>query len=285
MLIAAGIFALFFGACFLSASAIFVVAFQKDILKLIASHKKSATPKPEINQSFAAMHYKLIEKQSYVLTVKVFSSRSRRDLKPVIISHDRQPVSYAKEIFDRAGAAIALILLAPLFLFLAIGIKLSSKGPVFYRQPRRGVSGTIFYAYKFRTMFHSGEPPVTINDKAVPRITKLGFFMRRHSLDELPQFFNVLWGEMSLVGPRPYMPSEDDFYASSINGYVVRYTVKPGVTGWAQVYSHGADHKINDAERQTKLDIKYIQLHNVWLDLKILICVLIPALRDRLLNW
>jgi len=286
MLMAVGIFILFFIICFVSAAVAFFIVFRKDIREVVELQKKPGIRKAESFADFAGARYFLAEEQSYVFKVNVFSSVDTKDRNPVTISCNGQHVSYAKEFFDRAGAAVALILVLPVFLILAVGIKISSKGPVIYGRPSRGMSGRVFNVYKFRTMFYdAASRAITTNKKTDHRITKIGRFMRRTSLDKLPQLFNVLLGDMSLVGPHPYRLDKDDLYASNVDGYLVRYAVKPGMTGWAQIYSHGADLKIKDAERQTKLDIEYVQLHSVWLDLKILVCAFVPVLRHRLLSW
>ena len=136
---------------------------------------------------------------------------------------------------DRVLALIILICISPLLLFIALGVKATSKGPVFFKQLRHGWDGHIITIYKFRTMYqheeHDGKvTQASANDS---RITPLGRFLRRSSLDELPQFINVLQGRMSIVGPRPHALSHNEFYKDSIKAYMQRHKVKPGITGWA----------------------------------------------------
>ncbi|WP_144113625.1 undecaprenyl-phosphate glucose phosphotransferase [Paraburkholderia sp. BCC1886] len=182
------------------------------------------------------------------------------------------PQMWPKLIFDRLFAAAALIALAPVFIALAIGIKLGSPGPVFFRQTRKGVDGQPFGIYKFRSMSvhreaHGQITQATRNDS---RITKLGGFMRRTSLDELPQFLNVLLGQMSVVGPRPHAIEHDDLYKDRVYGYMHRYRIKPGITGWAQVNGYrGATTKVEKMEARVKFDLFYIHNWSFWFDMKI----------------
>ena len=145
----------------------------------------------------------------------------------------------AKRVSDVVLAALILVLIAPLMLFIAIGVKLSSPGPVIFRQRRNGLDGHEIVVYKFRSMTTQDNGPevkqATRND---PRVTRFGAFLRRNSLDELPQFFNVLQGSMSIVGPRPHAVTHNEQYRQIIKAYMVRHKVKPGITGWAQVNGH-----------------------------------------------
>ena len=150
---------------------------------------------------------------------------------------DRRTSSFMKAAFDRVFAAGILIVLAPLFLVIALMIKISSRGPVFYCPIRIGRGGKPFKVYKFRSMRANddstkGTLSTVEND---PRITRLGAFLRKHSLDELPQFINVLIGNMSVVGPRPHRRFLDRQLQEAVSGYMIRHYAKPGITGWAQV--------------------------------------------------
>ncbi|WP_233800985.1 undecaprenyl-phosphate glucose phosphotransferase [Paraburkholderia sp. HP33-1] len=182
------------------------------------------------------------------------------------------PQMWPKLMFDRLFAALALFALAPVFVVLAIGIKLTSPGPVFFRQIRKGVDGQPFGIYKFRSMTvhqeaHGQVTQATRNDS---RVTKLGSFMRRTSLDELPQFLNVLLGQMSVVGPRPHAVEHDDLYKDQVYGYMHRYRIKPGITGWAQVNGYrGATTKVEKMEARVKFDLFYIHNWSFWFDMKI----------------
>ncbi|KXU93336.1 undecaprenyl-phosphate glucose phosphotransferase, partial [Caballeronia megalochromosomata] len=142
-----------------------------------------------------------------------------------------------KRVFDRAFAACVLIGMSPVLAVIAMSVKLSSPGPVFFKQKRKGIDGREFEIYKFRSMKVHQEVAghVTQARRGDKRVTKVGAFLRRTSLDELPQFINVLKGEMSVVGPRPHALEHDDIYKDLVKGYMHRYRIKPGITGWAQV--------------------------------------------------
>ncbi|MBW9107089.1 undecaprenyl-phosphate glucose phosphotransferase [Paraburkholderia phenoliruptrix] len=182
------------------------------------------------------------------------------------------PQMWPKLIFDRLFAAAALLALAPVFVVLAAGIKLTSPGPVFFRQTRKGVDGAPFSIYKFRSMtvHHEAHGQLTQASRNDARVTKLGAFMRRTSLDELPQFLNVLLGQMSVVGPRPHALEHDDLYKDQVYGYMHRYRIKPGITGWAQVNGYrGATAKVEKMEARVKFDLFYIHNWSFWFDMKI----------------
>ncbi len=177
-----------------------------------------------------------------------------------------------KRLFDLAVAAVALIVLTPLLIIVALLIKLESDGPVFFVQRRYGFNQQPFRIIKFRTMRTLDDGPViaqaTRND---PRLTRVGRFLRRWNIDEVPQLFNVLTGDMSLVGPRPHALSHDREYERRIALYARRHNVKPGITGWAQI--HGYRGEIDSEETMRKRvehDLYYIDNWSLWLDLKIL---------------
>jgi exopolysaccharide biosynthesis polyprenyl glycosylphosphotransferase len=175
-----------------------------------------------------------------------------------------------KRFFDLVVASLVLILLSPVFVLLAVLIKLTSKGPVFYLQERIGLDGSSFRVMKFRSMRIDAEKssgPVWAQ-KADPRTTGLGKFMRRFSLDELPQLINVIKGEMSLVGPRPERPHFVEQFKKEVPKYLDRHRVKTGMTGWAQVNGlRGADASI---EERTKFDVYYVENWSLVFDLKII---------------
>ncbi|WP_242540005.1 undecaprenyl-phosphate glucose phosphotransferase [Trinickia mobilis] len=179
-----------------------------------------------------------------------------------------------KYVFDRLFSAIVLIVLLPLLVFLAMLVMLSSPGPALFRQKRMGVDGRPFEILKFRTMrIHAGESgrvvQATRNDS---RLTSIGAFLRRTSLDELPQFINVLMGHMSVVGPRPHAIEHDDLYKDLVDGYMYRYRIKPGITGWAQVNGYrGETRKLEKMETRVKFDLFYMQHWSFWFDMKILL--------------
>ncbi len=180
----------------------------------------------------------------------------------------------AKEIFDRLFALSALTALAPLLLTLAVLIKLSSTGPVLFSQPRLGLNGRIFQVYKFRSMklHDERDNQVTQATREDVRITPIGRFIRRTSLDELPQFFNVLLGDMSVVGPRPHALSHNDLYKDKLVMYMQRHRVKPGITGWAQIHGfRGETDTEEKMARRVAYDLHYIQHWSFWMDLKIIL--------------
>jgi putative colanic acid biosynthesis UDP-glucose lipid carrier transferase len=179
-----------------------------------------------------------------------------------------------KRVFDRLFAFGALTALAPLMLVIAVMVKLSSPGPVFFRQKRKGIDGHQFEIYKFRSMKVHAEVAgkVTQATRRDPRITAVGAFLRRTSLDELPQFINVLRGEMSVVGPRPHALAHDDIYKDLVKGYMHRYRIKPGITGWAQINGYrGETDRIEKMMGRVKLDLYYMQNWTFWLDIKIVV--------------
>ena len=179
-----------------------------------------------------------------------------------------------KAVEDVVLASLIMLLISPLLLVIAAAIKLDSSGPVFFRQARKGWSGKIFHIWKFRSMFvHQPEAGIvqqaTRND---PRITRVGAFLRKTSLDELPQIFNVLKGEMSLVGPRPHAVQHDEEYSQRIDSYFARHNIKPGITGLAQVRGlRGETREIGSMQQRIEADIEYINNWSLWMDLTILI--------------
>ncbi|CAB3768457.1 undecaprenyl-phosphate glucose phosphotransferase [Paraburkholderia solisilvae] len=179
-----------------------------------------------------------------------------------------------KRVFDRLFALAALTALSPLLVVIAVLVKLSSPGPVFFRQKRKGIDGNEFEIYKFRSMkMHKEEAgKITQATRRDPRITPVGAFLRRTSLDELPQFINVLKGEMSVVGPRPHALEHDDIYKDLVRGYMHRYRIKPGITGWAQINGYrGETDRIEKMMGRVKLDLYYMQHWTFWLDMKIVV--------------
>ncbi|WP_116123902.1 undecaprenyl-phosphate glucose phosphotransferase [Paraburkholderia sp. BL6669N2] len=179
-----------------------------------------------------------------------------------------------KEIFDRVFAVLALIALAPLLIVIATAVKLSSRGPVFFTQKRKGADGRIFRIYKFRSMrSHAVESGVVKQaTKGDPRITRVGAFLRRTSLDELPQFFNVLCGDMSVVGPRPHAIEHDELYQKVVNGYIHRYRIKPGITGWAQINGfRGETDRIEKMQGRVEHDLYYLRNWSFGLDIRIVV--------------
>ncbi|WP_321901951.1 undecaprenyl-phosphate glucose phosphotransferase [Burkholderia cenocepacia] len=178
-----------------------------------------------------------------------------------------------KALFDRVFACIALIAIAPALAAIAVAVKLSSPGPVLFRQRRMGAYGRIFSIYKFRTMHvHHAATPGEVRQatRGDPRITRIGALLRRTSLDELPQFFNVLKGEMSVVGPRPHAVEHDNAYRDLVDGYIHRYRVKPGITGWAQVNGlRGETDRVEKMRKRVEHDLYYLKNWSFSMDLRI----------------
>jgi putative colanic acid biosynthesis UDP-glucose lipid carrier transferase len=177
-----------------------------------------------------------------------------------------------KAIFDRAFAALVLIALSPLFLIIGILIKRDSPGPVFFKQERLGMDGRVIHVYKFRSMkVHAEHGTVTQAIKGDSRITPIGAFLRRTSLDELPQFINVLRGEMSVVGPRPHAMAHNNMYKEQLDFYMLRHRVKPGITGWAQINGYrGETDTLDKMAKRVEHDIFYIRNWSFWMDVRII---------------
>lgn len=178
-----------------------------------------------------------------------------------------------KDIFDRVFAALVLILLSPLFIAIALAIRIDSPGPILFRQPRLGLNGRRFQVLKFRSMrVHQEAGRITQATRDDPRITSIGRFLRRTSLDELPQFFNVLMGDMSVVGPRPHALPHNDLYKDKLAMYMQRHRVKPGITGWAQINGHRGETDTDEKmAHRVQFDLYYIQHWSFWMDLKIIL--------------
>ena len=176
-----------------------------------------------------------------------------------------------KRIFDVVFALLVLAVLAPVWIVLAIWIALTSPGGVFFRQKRTGYKGCEFDMLKFRSMYINQEADTLQATGNDPRITPVGRFLRRSSLDELPQLWNVVIGDMSIVGPRPHMLSHTDYYAPRISDYMRRHDMRPGLTGYAQVRGfRGATPDIKDMENRVRADLEYVDKFSLWLDVKIL---------------
>ncbi|QGP52738.1 UDP-glucose:undecaprenyl-phosphate glucose-1-phosphate transferase [Piscirickettsia salmonis] len=178
-----------------------------------------------------------------------------------------------KAIEDRVFAIGILILVSPLMLGIAILVKLGSKGPVFFKQKRYGCDGREIEIYKFRSMIVHQElnGKVTQASRNDDRITPIGSFLRRMSLDELPQFINVLKGDMSIVGPRPHAIAHNEEYKDLVDQYMQRHLVKPGITGWAQVSGfRGETDTVDKMEKRVQCDLYYIRNWSLWFDIKII---------------
>jgi len=182
-----------------------------------------------------------------------------------------------KWLFDKLVALVALVLLSPVMLATAIAIKLDSKGPVFFRQKRQGFNNELIEVYKFRSMRvdmldFDARKSVTKDD---PRVTRVGRFIRKTSIDELPQFFNVLTGQLSVVGPRPHAlqsKAENLLFYEAVEGYFARHKVKPGITGWAQIHGwRGETDTVDKIMQRVQHDLYYIEKWSILLDLYIVL--------------
>jgi exopolysaccharide biosynthesis polyprenyl glycosylphosphotransferase len=176
---------------------------------------------------------------------------------------------FFKRLFEFAATVIGLIIISPLLLIISLAIKQSSKGPIFFGQERIGLDGSTFKMWKFRTMkvATEGEDTKEWSSKDNPRKTKIGLFLRKSSLDELPQLWNVLIGDMSLVGPRPEQPFFVEKFRNKIPGYMLKHKMKPGITGWAQINGWRGDTSL---EKRIECDIYYIKHWSIFFDIKIL---------------
>jgi len=229
------------------------------IAEMLAEHPVSVRLAPEIFDL----------KSSHLKAEKIGSVATTTLLSPPLVGWNR----IIKGLEDRILASAFLLFFAPLFLFVAIAIKLESKGPVFFVQRRHGFNHEIIPVIKFRSMstLEDGSSIVqaTRNDS---RITRVGSFLRRSSMDELPQLLNVLKGQMSIVGPRPHAVAHNEMYATMIRSYSKRHTVKPGITGWAQINGYRGETRDKAMmEKRVEYDLFYIENWSLWLDLKIIL--------------
>jgi Undecaprenyl-phosphate glucose phosphotransferase len=187
-----------------------------------------------------------------------------------------------KRTIDIVGSILGLVLLSPLLLITTIAVKLDSKGPALFKQTRNGFNGREFKIVKFRTM-HVLEDGHSIRQatRHDPRVTPLGRWLRRTSIDELPQLLNVLWGDMSLIGPRPHAAAHNDEYEKTIANYAFRYHVKPGITGWAQVNGfRGETQTLDLMSGRIERDLWYINNWSIWLDVRIALVTVVSVLKS-----
>ena len=190
---------------------------------------------------------------------------------------DMRTDDWLKRLEDLLIATAAIVVTAPLMLAIALGVKLCSPGPVLFRQHRYGLSGKVVEVWKFGSMrvVEDGDaiPQARRGD---PRVTRFGAFLRRTSLDELPQFFNVLQGHMSVVGPRPHAVVHNEQYRKLVPGYMLRHKVKPGITGWAQINGwRGETDTVEKMQHRVEHDMHSIRNWSVWLDVKIVLLTLV----------
>jgi putative colanic acid biosysnthesis UDP-glucose lipid carrier transferase len=259
-----------------------------DLLELIDKHNITTvyivTPL-ESSKVLERLYFLLLDKHVSIHWIPdIFSLRlinhSVREIAGIpVLTLSETPLTgiskLSKAIEDKVLSSIILLLISPVILAVAVAIKLDSPGPVFFRQYRTGWNGKKFSIWKFRSMY-AGQQVVESDEvkqaqKDDPRITKVGAFIRKTSLDELPQLFNVLTGEMSLVGPRPHAVQHDESYSRRITDYYVRHNIKPGITGLAQVRGFRGETKDMDLmTKRIESDIEYINNWSVWLDIAIL---------------
>jgi len=201
-----------------------------------------------------------------------------------VITIDDVPLKGGRQLVKRATdtvvSALLLVLLSPVVLIVALLVKLTSKGPIFYHQERVGLDGRGFIIHKFRTMVCDAEKKTgpVMSERDDPRITRLGRFLRKYSIDEVPQLVNVLTGQMSLIGPRPERPAFVLDFREKIPKYMLRHKVKSGITGWAQVHNLRQDTSI---EKRLEYDFYYIQNWSFGLDIKILWMTLRKGFIDK----
>ncbi|MBO0212795.1 undecaprenyl-phosphate glucose phosphotransferase [Vibrio sp. Vb2880] len=177
-----------------------------------------------------------------------------------------------KRIEDIVIGSMIALLISPVLIAVSVGVKLSSPGPVLFKQDRYGLGGKKIKVWKFRSMkVMENDAVVTQATKNDPRVTKFGAFIRRTSLDELPQFLNVLQGSMSIVGPRPHAVAHNEQYRKIVDNYMIRHKIKPGITGWAQINGYrGETETVDKMEKRVRYDIQYMQNWSLWLDIKII---------------
>ncbi|HVX30682.1 MAG TPA: exopolysaccharide biosynthesis polyprenyl glycosylphosphotransferase, partial [Nitrolancea sp.] len=232
--------------------------------------------------------------QMFPLPVRLIPDHSMREVlkygegvSSLLIDLQREPLSRFEQMMKRwldiLLASISLLVLSPLMLLTAAIIRLETGGPVIFRQRRMGFNNQLFVIYKFRTMRVAEDGPlVTQARQNDPRVTPFGRLLRRASIDELPQLFNVLKGDMSIVGPRPHAIAHDDEYGRMIAEYAFRRHVKPGITGWAQVNGfRGGTARLEQMSKRVELDLWYINNWSLALDLQIIARTALELARAR----
>lgn len=189
---------------------------------------------------------------------------------------------FLKRVSDIVVASLILVMVSPLMMLIAIGVKWSSPGPVIFKQKRYGLDGKEIIVYKFRTMTVTEEGAEVLQaTKHDQRVTRLGQFLRKSSLDELPQFMNVLQGSMSVVGPRPHAVKHNEMYRKVIKGYMVRHKVKPGITGWAQINGfRGETSTVDSMKQRIDYDLDYLKRWSLGLDLRIIGKTILRIFKD-----
>jgi len=209
-------------------------------------------------------------------------------MQSAVLTVYRRPFTSWSRIVKRAEdfilGTVVTVLLAPVMLLVALAVKIDSPGPALFRQKRLGFNNNIITVFKFRTMKHRPAPEdgVPQAQRDDPRVTRVGRFLRRSSLDELPQLLNVLRGEMSLVGPRPHALAHNEQYAELIDDYLGRHRVQPGITGWAQVNGlRGETDTLDKMQRRVEFDLAYVDNWSVLMDLRIMVLTALSLVFDR----
>ncbi|MFM8768774.1 MAG: sugar transferase, partial [Rubrivivax sp.] len=222
-----------------------------------------------------------------LLGISIIQGRLRDVNGVPVVGLCETPFTGVNQVIKRAEdvllTSLILVLISPLLLAVALGVKLSSPGPVLFRQRRNGLDGREIMVWKFRSMCTQDNGPVIQQaTRGDPRITPFGAFIRRTSLDELPQFFNVLQGSMSIVGPRPHAVAHNDEYRELVQANMVRHKVKPGSTGWAQVNGHrGETDTLDKMRARVEYDLEYLRHWSLGLDLRIIARTVGLVLGDR----
>jgi putative colanic acid biosynthesis UDP-glucose lipid carrier transferase len=271
----------------LDREASFVIGPQEDLLELIKTHEIRrlyiTLPLSEAGK-IEAMYVDLLDANVDVVWVPDLISltllnHSVRDVDglPAIYLNESpltsQPTAaLSKSLLDKSVALMAIVALSPLLLLIGLAVKFTSHGPVFFKQDRHGWNGKVIQVWKFRSMRVHDDREVKQASRHDSRITPVGRFIRRTSIDELPQLFNVLQGHMALVGPRPHAIAHNDYYSGKILAYMARHRIKPGITGLAQINGcRGETDTIDKMQKRVEIDLKYINNWSLWLDLKILV--------------
>lgn len=225
---------------------------------------------------------------SLLMGDKLLSHPINRIVGMAVIDLSITPMNDANRIVkwleDKLLSLLILMMISPLMLLIAIGVKLSSPGPIIYKQKRHGWDGRVFTVYKFRSMrIHQEEQgKVTQASRGDARVTPLGAILRKYNLDELPQFINVLQGRMSIVGPRPHAVEHNEYYKQEIEHYMRRHKVKPGVTGWAQISGwRGETDTLEKMQKRVEYDLYYIDHWSLWFDLKIIVLTVLRTFVDK----
>lgn len=264
-----------------------IVGAQEDLLELIKAHDIRrlyiTLPLSEAAQ-IEAMYVDLLGANVDVVWVPDLNSLTLLnhsvkvvDGMPAIYLNEspltsRPTAALSKSLFEKGVALLAVILLSPVLLGIALAVKLTSQGPVLFKQDRHGWNGKVIQVWKFRSMRVHDDHEVKQASRNDSRITAVGRFIRRTSLDELPQLFNVLQGHMALVGPRPHAVAHNNFYSGKILAYMARHRIKPGITGLAQISGcRGETDTIDKMQKRVEIDLQYINNWSLWLDLKILV--------------